>query len=79
MKTAISVPNPIFKAADKLAGKLGLSRSELYARAVRKYIEEHDEKAVTAKLNELYERENSNLEPLLQSIQSRSVRREKWK
>lgn len=32
MKTAISIPDPIFEAAEGFARRLGMSRSELYAR-----------------------------------------------
>ncbi|MEM6753148.1 MAG: ChpI protein, partial [Cyanobacteria bacterium P01_C01_bin.38] len=33
MKTAISIPDPLFEAAEQFAKRLGLSRSELYAMA----------------------------------------------
>jgi len=32
MKTAVSVPNDVFRAAERAAKRLGISRSELYAR-----------------------------------------------
>jgi metal-responsive CopG/Arc/MetJ family transcriptional regulator len=79
MKTAISVPDPIFRAAEKLTKKLGVSRSRLYSQAVERYVQHFDDDAVTAKLNEVYSSESSTLEPALQSIQSRSVRKNQWK
>ena len=39
MKTAISIPDEVFEAADRTAKKLGVSRSELYATAVHEFIE----------------------------------------
>jgi metal-responsive CopG/Arc/MetJ family transcriptional regulator len=39
MKTAISLPDPLFKAGEKAARRLGVSRSQLYARALRQYLE----------------------------------------
>ncbi|MBS2022825.1 MAG: CopG family transcriptional regulator [Deltaproteobacteria bacterium] len=36
MKTAISIPDPIFAKAEKAARKLGISRSEFFTRAVEK-------------------------------------------
>ncbi len=39
MKTAISIPDAIFEAAEELSGLLGLSRSELYAQAIQSYVE----------------------------------------
>jgi len=79
MKTAISVPDPVFSAAERLARKLGISRSQLYSAALRQFIEEHDEAAITAKLNDVYTTESSELDPVFKSIQSRSLAREPWK
>jgi len=47
MKTAISIPDPIFQAAEGLAHCLGISRSELYAKAVAEYMKSHKNKNVT--------------------------------
>ena len=79
MRTAISIPDPLFKAADKLAHRLKLSRSGLYATAVERFLQNHEDAAVTAKLNEVLAAESSTLDPHLQSIQARSVRHESWK
>lgn len=42
MKTAISLPDELFREADKLARKLGISRSELFRKALEDYIAVHD-------------------------------------
>lgn len=41
MKTAISLPDDLFAIAERLAAQRGISRSELYATALRAYVEEH--------------------------------------
>ena len=79
MKTAVSIPDPVFKAADKLAHRLGMSRSSLYAEALHRYLQLHDEHAITTKLNEVLAHDPSELHPRLQSIQARSIPRESWK
>jgi predicted transcriptional regulator len=79
MKTAVSIPDPVFKAADKLAHRLRMSRSSLYAEALQRFVQLHDENAITAKLNEVLASESSSLDPVLQSIQSRSIHPESWK
>lgn len=79
MKTAVSIPDPVFKAADKLAHRLGVSRSSLYAEALHRYLQLHDEHVITSKLNEVLAHEASELHPRLQSIQSRSIPRDSWK
>jgi metal-responsive CopG/Arc/MetJ family transcriptional regulator len=41
MKTAISLPDDLFEIAERLAAQRGISRSALYATALRAYIEAH--------------------------------------
>ena len=80
MKAAVSIPDPVFKAADELAQRMGVSRSRLYSVALQRFVQEHDDDAITAKLNEVHSAEESALDPILQSIQSRSVRKkDSWK
>lgn len=38
MNTAISIPDPIFETAERLAQTLRISRNELYTRALSAYI-----------------------------------------
>lgn len=73
MKTAISLPDELFRNADSLAQRLGVSRSELYAEAVREYLAKHRQQDVTARLNEVYARESSALPPEFQVGQARSI------
>lgn len=53
MKTAVSIPDDLFRRADELANHLGKSRSELYREALVDYLERRDPHAITATLNEL--------------------------
>lgn len=78
MKTAISVPDEIFEAADELAHELGMSRSELYSRAVAQFLARRSDEAVTKKLNEIYGKEASGVDPLLELMQLRSLSDEEW-
>jgi metal-responsive CopG/Arc/MetJ family transcriptional regulator len=78
MKTAISLPDELFAAADALAGRLGVSRSELYSTAVAEYLARHTPDEVTARLDEVYAREPSALDPALRRVQRRSIGPEFW-
>jgi metal-responsive CopG/Arc/MetJ family transcriptional regulator len=80
MKTAISLPDPIFKAADRLARRLGVSRSELYAKAVSEYLERYRQEGITAALNRVYgsNPEESQVEADVLALQEASVPRERW-
>ncbi len=76
MKTDISIPNPVFKSAQRLAEKLGISLSELYTAALSEYLTTHEN--VTEALNRVYEVESSEMEPELVQIQMASVDSENW-
>ena len=78
MKTAVSLPDPVFQAADELAGRLGLSRSALYAEAVSEFLKQHRQDGVTESLNAIYSVEAAHLDPVLQELQSASLTEEEW-
>jgi metal-responsive CopG/Arc/MetJ family transcriptional regulator len=78
MKTAISIPNPIFEAAEQVAKELGMSRSELYTRAIAAFVEAHRSEDVTAKLNQVYAEEASTLDPVLRRLQAAALKDENW-
>lgn len=73
MKTAVSIPDALFQAADRAADRLGLSRSELYARALERFLSDEPEDAVTARLDELYAEEDSTVDDALARAQRRAV------
>jgi metal-responsive CopG/Arc/MetJ family transcriptional regulator len=54
MKTAISLPDGVFFAAEEAAEYLGVSRSTLYRDALVGYLEKNSRKNITQKLNEVY-------------------------
>ena len=75
MKTDISIPNPIFESARQLAQKLDISLSELYTATLAAYVATYESEDVTAQLDEVYEVENSSLEPELITLQVASIGR----
>jgi metal-responsive CopG/Arc/MetJ family transcriptional regulator len=54
VKTAISIPDPLFAAAEEAARELGLSRSALYVRALRRYLARYQQTGITERLNHVY-------------------------
>lgn len=78
MKTAISIPDPVFDAAEALARRVGVSRSELYAKAVAEFVERHRGDKVTEALNRIYAKHTSRLDAVLDKIQYLSLPPEKW-
>ena len=77
-KIVISLPGDLFAAADALAGRLGVSRSELYATAVAEFLAKHTASEVTARLDQLYSSEPSGLDPDLRRVPPSSLGRESW-
>jgi hypothetical protein len=77
MKTAVSIPDRIFRAAEQLAARWGISRSELYAKAVDALVKKHDDEIITSQLNDVYgpEGEESSLDPALAALQRRTLER----
>jgi metal-responsive CopG/Arc/MetJ family transcriptional regulator len=51
MKTAISIPDDLFLEAEKVAQDHNLSRSALYAKALREHLERLKDEAITAQIN----------------------------
>lgn len=78
MKTAVSIPNDLFKSADLLAKRMGVSRSELYTHAVRQFLTEHQSTDVTERLNRVYAGEKVSINPALLAMQVRSLPQEDW-
>lgn len=73
VKTAVSIPDPLFQAADRIARRRGLSRSQLYARALERLVDAESSDEVTARLDEVYATEDSGLDKDLERAQLRAV------
>jgi metal-responsive CopG/Arc/MetJ family transcriptional regulator len=78
MKTAISIPDPLFTAAEHYAQEKGLSRSELYARALQHYLNTFRDQGITEALNAVYGEEESNLESGYIAAQGQLLSKEEW-
>ena len=78
MKTAISIPDKLFLAADQYAKQHGFSRSNLYAKAVAQFLEQHPTDYITKQLNEVYPTESSKLNKTLSTMQFNTIEKEKW-
>jgi metal-responsive CopG/Arc/MetJ family transcriptional regulator len=78
MKTDISLPDPIFEEAESLAKRLGLSRSELYTKALKAYLRKSNREQILNKLNEVYAEESSEPDPILTKMQTMSLPQEDW-
>ena len=69
MKTAISIPNDVFEAAEAAARRTGMSRSQLYVEAVRLFLQRHGDRGITERLDEVYSEVDSRVDPMLSAMQ----------
>ena len=56
MKTAVSVPDAVYRLAERLARRLGKSRSRLYSEALAEYVSRHAPDEVTEAMNRVCEK-----------------------
>lgn len=54
VKTAVSMDERLFQEAEEWAEKLGVSRSQLFARAVEEYVRRQENEDLVRKLNEAH-------------------------
>ena len=77
MKTAISVSNDVFELSERLAKKLKVSRSKIFAMGVKKLGEEYDENDIISKINAVCDKTDTSLNPTVRQYQNRMISREK--
>ena len=78
MKTAISIPDAVFQQGEDLAKDLGWSRSELYSKALRTFIESYIDEQTTTELDRVYSEESSAPDPVLSRLQLASLDDAEW-
>ena len=78
MKTAISIPDPLFRAAERAAKRQKVSRSRFYAKAVQEYLERQRSKRIREALDAVYANQNSELNRGLAAAAYHVLSEEKW-
>ena len=78
MKTAVSIPDPVFEAAEELARRLGLTRSGLYALALKELTSAHERSDLESAMNEAIEqtwgeRGDPGLDEGVRALQTQTV------
>ena len=78
MKTAVSIPDDLFRMAEVAARRLRVSRSRLYATAISEFLSRQQEGAVTERLNEVYSRRPAKVDSALHGAQLASLEKDAW-
>jgi antitoxin component of RelBE/YafQ-DinJ toxin-antitoxin module len=74
VKAGISIDGKLAKEADALAREMGVTRSGLYAMALREFIRRRESADLLEKLNDAYREPDPEDELLLRSIKHHSRR-----
>jgi len=78
MKTAISIPDPLFQAAEKLAKERKLSRSELYRRAIAEFVKRAREAELVKLIDKSCDEEDRSLDEFRREAAKRTVASTEW-
>jgi len=78
MKVAVSIPDPIFEAAEQLAKERNIPRSQVFTEALSSYLELRNSESITALLNEVYGQESSKVDEALTKAQFDVISHEAW-
>ncbi len=79
MKTAISIPDPLFEEAEAAAKDLGLSRSKLIQTALEEFLRRRRDDEVTRRLNDSYAKSPPEPDPFLDHLSLEGMKRAEWK
>jgi metal-responsive CopG/Arc/MetJ family transcriptional regulator len=78
MKTAISIPDQIYRDAERLSRRLKKSRSQVYTEAVTEYDARHDPDAVTEAMNRVCEGMDTYSDPAVSAAARRTLEDVEW-
>ncbi len=78
MKTAISLPEAVFKEAERFAKRTHRSRSQLYSEAIKEYLARHSNNDITETMNEIIDRIGIVDNTFIHVASKRTLRKEQW-
>jgi len=78
MKTAVSIPDDVFKRAELLARRTRKSRSRLYSDALREYVAGHFPDELTEAMNKVCAEVGSEKDAFVSAASRRVLERSEW-
>jgi predicted transcriptional regulator len=78
MDVSVSLPDEVARRAEELADELGVSRDELYAAAITRFVNGRHAEEITERLDEVYAEADSDLDDALKRLQAASLPVERW-
>lgn len=78
MKTAVSLPDRLFRAAEQHARRARKSRSQLYAEAIAEYLARHAPDEVTEAMNRVVDQMGAPEDGFTAAAARRVLERSEW-
>ena len=78
MKTAVSVPDNVFRAAEYQARRTRKSRSQLYTEALSEYLARHAPDEVTETMNRVVDQLKKPADAFVAAAARRTLERSEW-
>jgi hypothetical protein len=78
MKTAVSVPDDVFHAAERHARRVRKSRSQVYAEALAEYLTRHAPDEITEAMNQVVDELDGEVDAFVVAAARRTLARTEW-
>jgi metal-responsive CopG/Arc/MetJ family transcriptional regulator len=78
MKTAVSIPDDVFRGAEQLARRTKQSRSRIFSEALREYLARHSSEEVTGGVNRALSEIGGEQDAFAASAARRTLERSEW-
>jgi metal-responsive CopG/Arc/MetJ family transcriptional regulator len=78
MKTAVSIPDEVFEAADRLARRTKRSRSQVFSEALKEYIARHTPDEITEAMNKVCSELGAVTDGFVSAAARRTLKRSEW-
>jgi metal-responsive CopG/Arc/MetJ family transcriptional regulator len=78
MKTAVSIPDDLFKKAEKVAKQKKITRSKLYAAALKLYLLESWREEAIRRTNAVVDATDTRMPPPMQEAVRQRLRKVQW-
>ena len=78
MRTTVSLPDDIFKKAERLARRMNKSRSQLFSNALSDYLARHSSDQITEAMNQVCDQVGVETDAFTSAASRRTLERVEW-
>jgi metal-responsive CopG/Arc/MetJ family transcriptional regulator len=78
MKTAVSIPDEVYRGAERFARRTRKSRSRVFSEALKEYLARHAPEEVTEAMNRACAEAGQARDPFVSSAARRILERSEW-